>query len=123
MGDPNNSCLADGVCVVEGRCPQSDGQSTACLNVNHINDNPGHFTCDCVDPNNSCLADGVCVVEGRCPQSDGQSTATTEPTVEGYYIEDKGENSCSKGSEIMTKTGCRTACAALDVNSIGKLKN
>ena len=43
--------------------------------------------------------------------------------MEGYYIEDKGESSCSKGSEIMTKTGCRTACAALDINSIGKLKN
>ena len=43
--------------------------------------------------------------------------------MEGYYIEDKGESSCAKGSEIMTKTGCRTACAALDITSIGKLKN
>ena len=46
----------------------------ACLDVNHINDNPGYFTCDCVDSNNPCLADGVCVVEERCPKSDGKST-------------------------------------------------
>ena len=46
----------------------------ACFDVNHINDNPGHFTCDCVDSNNPCLADGGCVLEERCPESDGQST-------------------------------------------------
>ena len=46
----------------------------ACLDVNHINDNPGHFTCDCVDSNDACLADGGCVLEERCPESDGQST-------------------------------------------------
>ena len=46
----------------------------ACLDVNHINDNPGHFTCDCVDSDDPCLADGGCVVEERCPESDGQST-------------------------------------------------
>ena len=46
----------------------------ACLDVNHINDNPGYFTCDCVDSNDPCLAEGGCVVEERCPESDGQTT-------------------------------------------------
>ena len=50
----------------------------ACLNVNHIHDNPGHYTCDCVDYSDPCLADGSCVTEERCPESDGKSTGINE---------------------------------------------
>ena len=49
--------------------------------------------------------------------------ATAEPILEGFYMEDKGESSCSRGSKIMAKMECQAACAALDINSIGKLKN
>ena len=48
--------------------------SLACLDVNHVNDNPGHYSCDCVESSDPCLADGGCVLEARCPESDGDST-------------------------------------------------
>ena len=48
--------------------------SLACLDVNHVNDNPGHYSCDCVESSDPCFADGGCVLEARCPESDGDST-------------------------------------------------
>ena len=46
-----------------------------CSNVNHVNDNVGYFTCDCVSFNNPCLEEGGdCVLEERCPESDGESS-------------------------------------------------
>ena len=45
-----------------------------CVNVNHINDKPGYYTCDCVDPSDQCLADGTCVGEDECPAKDGHIT-------------------------------------------------
>ena len=40
------------------------------MNVNHIQVNPGYYSCDCVDSSNPCFADGSCVVEERCPEFD-----------------------------------------------------
>ena len=46
-----------------------------CSDVNHVNNQPGHFSCDCVSFNNPCLEeDGGCVLEERCPESDGESS-------------------------------------------------
>ena len=56
----------------------------ACLNVNHIHDNPGHYTCDCVDSSDPCFADAGCVVEERCPESDGKSTGTNLPNISNF---------------------------------------
>jgi len=44
----------------------------ACVDVNHIYDKPGYYTCDCVDPSDACLEDEVCVREAACPTKDGQ---------------------------------------------------
>merc|ERR1719394_1811915 len=49
--------------------------SASCVNVNHIYDNPGFYTCECVDPNESCIYSGDCVAEDACPSSDGQANA------------------------------------------------
>ena len=45
----------------------------ACLNVDFIHENPGHYTCDCVDSSDPCFADGSCVVTQRCPESNGKN--------------------------------------------------
>merc|ERR1719216_472243 len=29
---------------------------SACLDVNHVNDNPGHYSCDCVESSDPCFA-------------------------------------------------------------------
>ena len=38
-----------------------------CVQVNHINDNPGYYTCQCVVESDQCLSDGECVREDNCP--------------------------------------------------------
>ena len=63
-----------------------------CLNVNHIHDNPGHYTCDCVDSSDPCFADAGCVVEERCPESDGKSTGTNLPNISSF-LKKKGVSS------------------------------
>ena len=50
------------------------GLLLACVNVNHIYDNPGYYTCDCVASNDQCLIDEHCEVEEKCPESNGQPT-------------------------------------------------
>merc|ERR1719242_1370251 len=41
--------------VWDGYCMES------CEDVNHIHDNPGFYTCDCVAPDDPCLSDEDCV--------------------------------------------------------------
>ena len=50
----------------------------ACLNVDFIHENPGHYTCDCVDSSDPCFADGSCVVTQRCPESNGKNAGINE---------------------------------------------
>ena len=50
------------------------GLLLACVNINHVNDDPGHLTCDCVRLNDECFKDGRCIREERCPEFDGQPT-------------------------------------------------
>ena len=48
-----------------------------CVNVNHIEDNPGYITCECIYSNTDleyCLDNELCVRDERCPESDGQPT-------------------------------------------------
>merc|ERR1712154_745153 len=52
------------------------GDSDDCEDVNHINDNPGYYTCDCVELDDPCLTDEVCVPEENCPDMDGQKMTT-----------------------------------------------
>jgi len=40
------------------------------VHVNHINDNPGNYTCDIVFGDDPCFFSG-CVVEPNCPTMDG----------------------------------------------------
>ena len=47
---------------------------SACVNVSHVHDNPGHYTCDCLGSNDPCFEDGNCALEESCPESDGQPT-------------------------------------------------
>jgi len=100
--DPTDPCIADGVCRPESMCPSIDGSmfytttapddettsttfeydpsttsAESCIPVNHINDNPGYYTCDCVDPTDPCIADGVCRPESMCPSIDGSMFYTT----------------------------------------------
>ena len=44
--------------------------------------------------------------------------ATTKQNVARYYIEDKGENTCSGGSMIMDEIECEAACAELNINPV-----
>lgn len=62
----------------------------ACVNINHVNDDPGHLTCDCVRFNDECFEDGRCIREERCPEFDGQ------PTV--VEVDGKGEQKSVDGS-------------------------
>ena len=44
-----------------------------CVYVNHIHDNPGYITCDCIySDTDNCLDNEHCVRDERCPESDGQ---------------------------------------------------
>lgn len=43
-----------------------DEMTGDCVPVNHVFDNPGEVTCDCVDPNDPCLSEGQCVEEPAC---------------------------------------------------------
>ena len=45
-----------------------------CLDVNHVNNNPPYYACDCVSFNDPCFASGGCVLEEECPESDGESS-------------------------------------------------
>lgn len=69
-----------------------DSMGEDCMDVNHINDNPGFYTCDCVAPSDPCLADGECVPEAMCPDNDGQlmfsaaaSFSTDTPTEKEHF--------------------------------------
>jgi len=55
---------------------QPGGCAFACTNVNHVNDRPGYYTCDCVSPSDPCLADGECIEESMCPDMNGQAIPT-----------------------------------------------
>lgn len=37
-----------------------------------MNDNEGHYTCDCVVPSDPCLSDRECQVAPQCPDANGQ---------------------------------------------------
>lgn len=72
-----------------------DSMGEDCMDVNHINDNPGFYTCDCVAPSDPCLADGECVPEAMCPGTDGQlifsaaATFSTDTPTEPELFENK----------------------------------
>merc|ERR1712217_450451 len=53
-----------------------------CVHVNHLNDELGYYTCDCVGPSDGCLVNGDCLSEPNCPDMDGQAIQAT-PTGEG----------------------------------------
>jgi len=41
-----------------------------CVAVNHVYDNPGHLTCDCVPKDDPCISDKQCVPEDQCKDYD-----------------------------------------------------
>jgi len=47
------------------------------VNVSHVYDNPGNYTCDIVFGDDPCLFDSHCVVEPNCPAMDGQPLPQT----------------------------------------------
>merc|ERR1719464_428957 len=75
LEDPSMLSYFDVYC---GNLPEEESMGEGCdgVHVNHVFDNPGFYTCDCVDANDQCLLDAQCVVEPNCPTMDGQSTAT-----------------------------------------------
>ena len=42
--------------------------------TNHVHDNPGYYTCDCVSPDDGCFVHGHCRYEPGCPDLHGQPT-------------------------------------------------
>jgi len=72
-----------------------------CVDVNHINDNPGFYTCSCVDPDDDCLSNGECVAESACPASNGQPIVDEPSTT--TYIDLDGDFRCT-GFEFSATT-------------------
>jgi hypothetical protein len=57
--------------------------SGECVDVSHVNDRPGYYTCDCVPEDDDCLTNGACVLEPGCPSLDGQDNNSTLPVPVG----------------------------------------
>jgi hypothetical protein len=57
-----------------------------CVQVNHISDKPGYYSCDCLAPSDPCLLDGECVREDKCPSKDNQAIVSTNGSVNIYIM-------------------------------------
>ena len=57
-----------------------------CVHVNHIYDNPGFLTCDCVEPSDQCLKDGQCTREPRCVNA-GTKFIVSAPYFQNIYLD------------------------------------
>lgn len=53
-------------------------QSQDCTDVNHITDNPGYYTCNCVEDSDDCVTAGLCPSTEFCPAKDGQAVLPEE---------------------------------------------
>merc|ERR1711935_365969 len=56
---------------IASECQENSGE---CVDVSHVNDRPGYYTCDCVPEDDDCLTNGACILEPGCPSLDGQDT-------------------------------------------------
>jgi len=90
----------------EGRAEPAGANN--CVNVNHRNDNPGYYTCDCVPPSDPCLEDAECVVETKCPDSDG------------LKIDDKVSVAHDKVCQLCSKNHCLGNGACLLIETRGR---
>jgi len=53
--------------------------SSSAVDVNHVNDNPGFYTCDVLSTDDSCFETKACVAEPLCPGVDGQPMPKADP--------------------------------------------
>ena len=57
--------------------------SAGCVWVNHVNDNPGQRTCECVDPADACRRNGNCPDEPACDPANAAGAGTARPCPTG----------------------------------------
>jgi len=103
---------ADNFCALPEEPVVPDEPTAECVNVNHVNDNPGFYACDCVDPADECLSSGDCVEEPNCPSKNDEAVDEGgDPTEECVCVTEwTSPSECEE-----TQTGCpAVACDSPD---------